>query len=645
MLRRINVALLAFMLLVLVGIAPLSAAVVNDPTQLRNVYGQYWPSTFTIETYSNPSTNFYQTRFEFSLTTWELRALRQVEDWLELDFDHRGFDFPNSYNGYVVAEHNLPGGKKDNSWGDGTDIRWEAEYPVPGLTGIQTWALQANHEYYVEIEWNHPTNGSTPKVSVDWVPSHWAGDHSHTALGAPSDYHNAQYEDLACASVSNGDPGWCLFGTVRIPLTFAVFGWSTFAQAPQSWSAFPQVNWEQYMGNIVRWSDGTSWLVEEDGRHWIPTGGDYICFQEYYGAQVFNLSSAQLDAIPDITGDHATCAPVPPGPAPSNPPDADGDGLDNWVDTCPTSWGSADNGCPAVDQVLVGNFDGVGNDDVMLIRSDDGKYDFYVDTNQVANHEIALLNWGLSGDRFLVGQFDGLGGDDIVLVRTRSDGRLDWYFEYGFDTPHDRLITNWGYDTDSTLIGDFNGDGVDDVLLIRFDGSKFDFYIDTDRSRGHEIAILDWGQAGDRFKVGDFDGDGDDDIVLARPDDGKWDFYYELTLAKPHDDTMFNWGLTGDYLHVGDFNDDGQDDLMLVRADDGKYDFYVDTNRSTPHELSLLNWGLTGDWFFTGDFGGTWADDIMLVRSDPTDHKFDWYWERGFSTPHEHSMFNWGRSS
>jgi hypothetical protein len=31
----------------------------------------------------------------------------------------------------------------------------------------------------------------------------------------------------------------------------------------------------KYIGQIVRWEDGKSWLVKEDGRHWIPDGATY----------------------------------------------------------------------------------------------------------------------------------------------------------------------------------------------------------------------------------------------------------------------------------------------------------------------------------------------------------------------------------
>lgn len=65
------------------------------------------------------------------------------------------------------------------------------------------------------------------------------------------------------------------------------------------------VAWAKYVGHIVRWEDGTSWLVKDDGRHWIPDGGVYQALEQK-GSQVFNLSAPELDAIPDIKDSHAT---------------------------------------------------------------------------------------------------------------------------------------------------------------------------------------------------------------------------------------------------------------------------------------------------------------------------------------------------
>jgi V8-like Glu-specific endopeptidase len=64
---------------------------------------------------------------------------------------------------------------------------------------------------------------------------------------------------------------------------------------------------------IVRDSaSGASWLVELDGfRHWIPTGGDYLCFTNQ-GVSVRNMSIFEAKSIPEDYNSHATCTPPPP---------------------------------------------------------------------------------------------------------------------------------------------------------------------------------------------------------------------------------------------------------------------------------------------------------------------------------------------
>lgn len=75
--------------------------------------------------------------------------------------------------------------------------------------------------------------------------------------------------------------------------------------APDAAPAAAPVAWEQYVGHIVRWEDGTCWFVLRDGRHWIPDGDTYSKLTATK-AQVFNLAAPQLDAIPDIKGSHVS---------------------------------------------------------------------------------------------------------------------------------------------------------------------------------------------------------------------------------------------------------------------------------------------------------------------------------------------------
>jgi hypothetical protein len=59
---------------------------------------------------------------------------------------------------------------------------------------------------------------------------------------------------------------------------------------------------------IVRSAAGDSWLVNRGYRRWIPTGGDYLCWQAQ-GVTVRDYPQITIDTIPDRVGLHATCTP------------------------------------------------------------------------------------------------------------------------------------------------------------------------------------------------------------------------------------------------------------------------------------------------------------------------------------------------
>jgi hypothetical protein len=63
-------------------------------------------------------------------------------------------------------------------------------------------------------------------------------------------------------------------------------------------------------GSIIRdEASGVAWLVMADGyRHWIPTSGDYQCFQAL-GSQVYSYPLRVVETIPEAVGSQATCTP------------------------------------------------------------------------------------------------------------------------------------------------------------------------------------------------------------------------------------------------------------------------------------------------------------------------------------------------
>jgi hypothetical protein len=83
-------------------------------------------------------------------------------------------------------------------------------------------------------------------------------------------------------------------------------------------------------------STAASYLVESDGfRHWIPTGGDYLCFTAK-GTPVQNMAAFALESIPQDFTANATCTPPGTSPNPSPPNPSSGS-----VPSIQISWSSA----------------------------------------------------------------------------------------------------------------------------------------------------------------------------------------------------------------------------------------------------------------------------------------------------------------
>ena len=57
--------------------------------------------------------------------------------------------------------------------------------------------------------------------------------------------------------------------------------------------------WNQFIGQIVQWEDGTCWYVQADGRHLIPDDGT-LEILEQRGFKFITLSAEDLHAIPSI---------------------------------------------------------------------------------------------------------------------------------------------------------------------------------------------------------------------------------------------------------------------------------------------------------------------------------------------------------
>ena len=179
-----------------------------------------------------------------------------------------------------------------------------------------------------------------------------------------------------------------------------------------------------------------------------------------------------------------------------------------------------------------GDFNGDGKDDVLLRHADGGWRYYAMDgRTRIAGESgdaglTADAAWRVAG----VGDFDGDGNDDVLL---RHAGDMRWHF-YPMDG---REILDGGGNANLTRkaewsvagIGDLDGDGKEDALLRRDDGLWYYYPMDgREILDGRGVSNLtrntEWSVAG----IGDLDGDGKDDVLLRKKDTtGTW-YYYPM---------------------------------------------------------------------------------------------------------------------
>ena len=152
------------------------------------------------------------------------------------------------------------------------------------------------------------------------------------------------------------------------------------------------------------------------------------------------------------------------------------------VERVPGSWQFKPN-----DQVLVGDFNGDGKDEVVIFNGVDWAFPYLgllVDDGNdglrlVARYDGDIPGWGgfRRNDKFYVADLDGDGRDDLVVFN--GD---DWSMTYvglirstgvGFflSKRYDGDIPGWGglARHDKLFVGDFNGDGRDDLIIFNGD--------------------------------------------------------------------------------------------------------------------------------------------------------------------------------
>jgi hypothetical protein len=309
------------------------------------------------------------------------------------------------------------------------------------------------------------------------------------------------------------------------------------------------------------------------------------------------------------------------------------------VERVPGSWQFKPN-----DQVLVGDFDGDGKDEVVIFNGVDWAFPYLgllVDDGNdglrlVARYDGDIPGWGgfRRNDKFYVADLDGDGRDDLIVFN--GD---DWSMTYvglirstgvGFfmSKRYDGDIPGWGglARHDKLFVGDFNGDGRDDLII--FNGDDWSMaYVGMFRSTTtgcsmtarYDGDIPGWGGLArrDELILGDFNGDGRCDVWIFNGLD--WSMPYlgmfqstgtGLTYANRYDGDVPGWGglARHDTFFAADMNADGKCDLWAWNYQDWAME-YLGRMISSGAGLSAS---------FIGDWVGEWnlgpSDKFEVAR-------------------------------
>jgi RHS repeat-associated protein len=258
---------------------------------------------------------------------------------------------------------------------------------------------------------------------------------------------------------------------------------------------------------------------------------------------------------------------------------------------------------------VIGNFNGVGGDDVLLQRNGTGT-SFLLPTNsqgELFGISQYINGWGTDSYRIVAGKFDGNARADVFLQARQSSGSSSVILSDGAGQltitnqtwANNHLGFKWSVANAVVHAGDFNGDGRDDLLvqakaeiaLIDFDipipvpvYKPNTFGITLATTAGQFTSIhdvfsrnelgLDFAPNEFDIVVGDFNGDGRDDILLLPRKAGKasaavlTDANGQLTQASV---TNLGAGTLGAELRtlVADFNGDGRSELYRVASTGG----------------------------------------------------------------------------
>jgi hypothetical protein len=210
--------------------------------------------------------------------------------------------------------------------------------------------------------------------------------------------------------------------------------------------------------------------------------------------------------------------------------------------------------------MVCGDFDGDGKDDVALWRAADAPNAFFY-VLQSGSLTVREVQFGTTGDDpRIVEDYDGDGVTDIAVFR-KTDGT--WYYMPSANNPNRNVVSvRWG--TAYANPGDFDGDGKAD--FVDHQGSSWWIL----NSRDLSVKVISFGPNQVFGAPGDYDGDGKTDIAVVSIEDRYKTWYFHSSLNPNQNPylTRRDWGkipLEGPIPQTvqGDYDGDGKTDYAV----------------------------------------------------------------------------------
>jgi hypothetical protein len=246
-----------------------------------------------------------------------------------------------------------------------------------------------------------------------------------------------------------------------------------------------------------------------------------------------------------------------------------------WARMNDASWLKLNNSSP--DQVVVGDMDGNGADDVIAYFSSFGG--IFVKRNLGGWSQFSTL----TPEAMAVGDLDGNGKDDVVI----DFGGIGLWARMN-DASWLKLNNS---SPDQLVVGDMDGNGADDVIAYfsSFDG----LFVKRNLGGWSQFSTL----IPEAMAVGDLDGNGKDDVVVDFGGIGLWARMNDASWLKLHNSSP-------QLMATGDLDGNGADDVIATFAGLGLW-----------QKLNLGGWSALSnsapDQVVTGDVNASGKDDII----------------------------------